>query len=272
MPYSITAFEHPIIDTLVTILSFISNKKIYFVIIPLIFWCVHKQIGFTLLYLQVGSLYLNEVLKDLVMLERPPNSSESGYSFPSGHTQAAATFWGFLAVNVKKRIFTILSLLLVLLIGLSRIYIGAHWYIDIIGAIIISLFLIFMTVRTLDWFGAMPDLIKLLVAIFLPLALLAFSIESTWTCGLLLGAGVGYLLEQIKNRMEISSSFSKKAFAFIVGMLGVFAITSMEDLLPQSSIVEFILAIGLGLWITFIAPLLFVSLSIYKRKGGISFR
>lgn len=268
----IAYFEHPVLDFFMTIISIISHKTFYFLVIPFIYWCVHKQIGFALLYLQVSSMYINEVLKETIMLERPFYSKENGFSFPSGHTQAATTFWGYLIPIVSKRIFTIIAIMMIVIVSFSRLYVGAHWPIDVIGAIFIATFLIYMTLRTFDWIGSMPDFIKLILSIGLPIAFLIFSPENAWYSGFLLGAGIGYLLEQIKNRMEISRHVSKKLLAYFIGMLGVFAIVSMEKMLPNSFIFELLLSGGLGLWITYIAPILFVNLSIYERKGGIQFR
>lgn len=65
-----------------------------------------------------------------------------GFSFPSGHTMAAMSFYGFLVylsyknynVKVKYLIIGILSIT-ILLIGLSRIYLGVHYASDVLGGL-----------------------------------------------------------------------------------------------------------------------------------------
>jgi hypothetical protein len=59
-------------------------------------------------------------------------SSETSFGIPSGHSQIAATVWGWLAVEVKKRWFTVLALSLIFLIGLSRLYLGVHFLSDVL--------------------------------------------------------------------------------------------------------------------------------------------
>lgn len=263
----LTALDHPILNLISKCLSLISHENFYFILIPLIYWCIHKEIGFLLLYLLVGSMYINNFLKDLIKIERPPQASVEGYSFPSGHTQAATAFWGMLITIVSKHWFTFISIILILLIGLNRLYVGAHWPIDLVGAIAIGIFLIYLANRSLDWIGSMPEGILLLIIIGLPLALFLLSPGNANSAGMLLGAGFGYYLEKIKNRMEISPYKMKKVLAFIIGFMGIIAIQSIQEFLPDHVLIEFFVAIGLGLWVTYIAPMLFVSLSIYKRKG-----
>ncbi|MEP6604101.1 MAG: phosphatase PAP2 family protein [Spartobacteria bacterium] len=90
---------------------------------------------------------LNIVLKHIFHRQRPifedPLTTLSSFGFPSGHTMGATLFYGllamFLATGVARewrwRMFVFpLSILLILLIGLSRIYLGAHYLSDVMGA------------------------------------------------------------------------------------------------------------------------------------------
>ena len=72
---------------------------------------------------------------------------EQGYSFPSGHSMVSTAFYGLLIYliykNVKNKyikytLCTILSIL-ILIIGLSRIYLGVHYVSDVIGGVCFSI-------------------------------------------------------------------------------------------------------------------------------------
>jgi membrane protein DedA with SNARE-associated domain/membrane-associated phospholipid phosphatase len=92
-----------------------------------------------------GGLLLNALLK--LVFERPRPELESivtpsGYSFPSGHTMAAAVLYGVLAAFAGRSLRTwrwrvlavFLAAFLISLVGLSRIYLGAHYLSDVLGA------------------------------------------------------------------------------------------------------------------------------------------
>ncbi|MFC1902765.1 phosphatase PAP2 family protein [Chloroflexota bacterium] len=72
--------------------------------------------------------------------------SNSGFSFPSGHTTYAVVFYGFLFYLIPKmvqqptakRAIQFVLILLIILTGLSRIYLGAHWPSDVFGSFLLG--------------------------------------------------------------------------------------------------------------------------------------
>lgn len=101
---------------------------------------------------------LNRIIKLIVARERPSVLrlvSEEGYSFPSGHAMVSMGFYGFLIYlsykNIKSRKIKIpliiLLSMLILLIGISRIYLGVHYATDVIGGFIIGILYLVMFVR-----------------------------------------------------------------------------------------------------------------------------
>ena len=93
---------------------------------------------------------LNQVFKFIFARERPLGInliSEDGYSFPSGHSMVGVAFYGFLAYmflhshkSRKKRLLIICSfIVLTILIGISRIYLGVHYASDVLAGFALSL-------------------------------------------------------------------------------------------------------------------------------------
>ncbi len=112
-------------------LIFMENKKVAIVII----------INMLIMWVLIGTL------KRIFKRNRPninPLVEEEGYSYPSGHTMTATIFYGFLIFLIiisnitipLKIILTSLFVLLVLLIGYTRVYLGVHFLSDVIGAIL----------------------------------------------------------------------------------------------------------------------------------------
>jgi undecaprenyl-diphosphatase len=93
---------------------------------------------------------INSLLKFLVGRPRPSGYNlidESNYSFPSGHSMISTAFYGFLIYLVyknvkdkrKKYILISLLFLLIILICISRIYLGVHYLSDTLGGFFFSM-------------------------------------------------------------------------------------------------------------------------------------
>ncbi len=95
-----------------------------------------------------GGIILNTILKFLFARARPvfehPLVVAHGYSFPSGHTSRATLFYGMLAIyllshisGASKRIaITIATLLIIMAVAVSRLYLGAHYFSDVLAAML----------------------------------------------------------------------------------------------------------------------------------------
>jgi membrane-associated phospholipid phosphatase len=82
----------------------------------------------------------------------------SGYSFPSGHTMAATLLYGLLAVFIvisletwRWRVGVVLgAIVMILLIGFSRVYLGAHYLSDVLGAAAMGLAWLTLSLTAFD--------------------------------------------------------------------------------------------------------------------------
>ena len=93
---------------------------------------------------------LNQLFKFIFERPRPTEYriiTETGYSFPSGHSMVSMAFYGFIIYLIYKKVnnkyikwlvISILSLLIVS-IGISRIYLGVHYTSDVLAGFLISI-------------------------------------------------------------------------------------------------------------------------------------
>lgn len=140
-------------DFLTLFFKFITfMASVYFiVIISVILLCVKKiRYRKVMLVNIINDCVLNLILKDIFKRDRPYELMmvvEKGYSFPSGHAMIACVFYGFLIYLIYKSNISfgykvigiaILSMLIIL-IGVSRIYLGVHFATDVIGGYIVGI-------------------------------------------------------------------------------------------------------------------------------------
>lgn len=114
-----------------------------------VYWWIKRLRDWALILLSTvfGGMLLNFLLKDIFLRARPrfdpPVLMLTTYSFPSGHTMTATVFYGALSWfvlsrsdNWISRLFGVaLPAIMIPLVGFSRIYLGAHYPSDVLGAI-----------------------------------------------------------------------------------------------------------------------------------------
>ncbi len=136
------------------IVKFITEFGNYTVMIPVIilFYLFNKDKSFNRYFTinLVAIFTSNFIVKNIIRRDRPIDINliiENGFSFPSGHSMVSFAFYGFIIYYVycshlsklgKTIIISILTLL-VLMIGLSRIYLGVHYASDVIGGFVLAL-------------------------------------------------------------------------------------------------------------------------------------
>lgn len=127
----------------------ISNLGQWFIYLPvaLLFLIIPRsriKIGLPVSISITVSALLNTCIKQLFALARPEINRlviESGYGFPSGHAMNGTVFIGLCVylfirysyIRPLKIVIFLFSSLFMLLMGLSRIYLGVHYFTDILG-------------------------------------------------------------------------------------------------------------------------------------------
>lgn len=128
-------------------------------IILLIILYKNKQIFINELANMSFVVILNQILKRIFIRPRPDYGmlTLTGYSFPSGHSMASVAFYGYLAYLIHKskikhkKTYIGILILIVTLIGISRIYLGAHYATDVIAGFMISLsYLLLFIIITME--------------------------------------------------------------------------------------------------------------------------
>lgn len=139
-------------DTLSSILKVVTHLGgvAFIVLLGVLCFMFCKKNRWFITFDLVGCTVINQTIKHIVRRHRPNVLrlvSESGYSFPSGHSMISVAFYGLVIYFVYKKInnkylkWALISLLslLILTIGFSRIYVGVHYFTDVVGGFFLAL-------------------------------------------------------------------------------------------------------------------------------------
>ncbi|MDD7201783.1 MAG: phosphatase PAP2 family protein [Sphaerochaetaceae bacterium] len=275
--------EHanPFLDWVFELITMFGEEGVILLIALAIYWCVDKRRGFSIASCLLFSLSCSMVVKAIVRLPRPFQvlssikgkrvETATGYSFPSGHSTAASAFYGATAFAFPRPLLIVSCSLLVILVPLSRVYLGVHWPLDVIGGMIIGLGTVLCSYRT---FSALEGKILERFTLTIGLGTLAVGLAS----GILLQAGaadpvafgdlvstfnlfsgfyLGVSLESRHVGFSCDCKATTKLLRYLGGVAGILLIMALKKILPAEiyalgKILRYLL---LGLWVTFLWPL-----------------
>ena len=134
------------------------------VICAIVYWCIDFKSGIYLLSLSSYNMFFAQLFKMIACVYRPWVLSDKilpvkkalalaiGYSFPSGHSAEASAFLGGLAFLLRKKlVVSILLILLVFMVGFSRMWLGVHTPQDVIVGLLIGFSLVFVLNSVVEW-------------------------------------------------------------------------------------------------------------------------
>jgi len=158
----------PILTSIMKLISYIANWQsiVFFCLVFLAIPFTRKAFGFQIALFCLISSLLNEILKALFQIQRPLEEfrliSVTGYSFPSGHAMTGLVFYALMIIVLRKYLVknrplanfaTGLLVLLIILIGFSRIYLGVHFPSDILAGYSLGLILALLFEPATDSFA-----------------------------------------------------------------------------------------------------------------------
>ncbi len=239
-----------------------------------LFWCVNKDLGYKLGFSILFSTVTNGAIKDTVKAIRPignplirslRENTATGYSFPSGHTQATTSLWFSLMLVIRKSWFYIFATLLILLVGISRLYLGVHWPLDVLGGVVFGVISVIIGNYLFALSKKKNNKFILLILIFPSLiGLILFpSTDYAKAVGGFTGFFIGYVIESTYINFSINKKPLNTILKLLVGLTSILAIKSgLKIILPATNLSDFFRYLIVCLWITAIAPWIFKKLGL----------
>lgn len=278
----------PFLDFAANICSAIGEQTIVIAIIVAILWCYDKRKGFAICSAMLISVTTMGVLKSIVRSPRPfaalPSISgkrlatATGYSFPSGHTTTAASFYASLALSFRKRWLSVLCAVIIALVGISRVYLGVHWPVDVFGGWVLGISVSMLSYGRLSElygesgkryrFSLVLGSVAFACTIVMAL-LLHFSAVDEVAFGDLMktlalsgGGYLGFALEAKRVNYSAEGTLAKKIARFLVGLAGILAIMALKPVFEPSAyyLGAFARYALVGFWATGLYPLIGKSL------------
>ena len=240
-------------NNLAQFLTMFGEEILLVAIAVFIYWNINKKNGFVICMSLMSALSVTGIAKSIVRFPRPWHiiqdldvirmHTATGYSFPSGHTTSASSAFTGIAMTFKKRWLSIVCALIIILVGLSRVYLCVHWPTDVIGGLIIGCGTTFLLSGV---FASLYDdkdrAIRVSIIIGCIAAVAAFALalvifldaethdafsDLSSTFAIFSGMTFGVALERKHFDFEIKEGqWGKKILRFVIGLIVALAITS----------------------------------------------
>ncbi|MCP4139893.1 MAG: phosphatase PAP2 family protein [Chloroflexi bacterium] len=214
--------------------------------------------------------------------------ADPSYGFPSGHVQGTTVLWGGISLLFKTKIFRWLTPVVILLMALSRMYLGRHFLADVIGGAALGGILLYLAYQLNIRYALqerfferanfilsarLPTIIFLSFMFVIPLFLALNSLVDGDIVGYLVGINAGFLMVMSKGLPDDSGTILVRIARVLLAILFFFAISfivkfviglsSLDGDLIWIKILETAIPNFIALWI---GVNLCVKLGLYKRE------
>ncbi len=144
------SLRHPIVDHVMIVVTLLGDKHViipvFFVGFAIFYWRNYKRFAWHWLALIIFAAASIVIAKKLVAMPRPGwLGTIADFSFPSGHTTLATLTYGLFLLVYKKNslrkshfLASLLTVVIILAVIISRLYLGAHWLSDILGGLLLG--------------------------------------------------------------------------------------------------------------------------------------
>jgi undecaprenyl-diphosphatase len=147
--YSLENLRTPWADQVMVFITQFGNQALLAIVLAgscaWLFWKRYTKAAWHWLAVYVSAGLLTWLLKNTAQVPRPLTAYD-GYSFPSAHTSMSLAVYGFLALIIARELHVTRRWLpysgaglIIVSIALSRLYLGVHWFSDILAGLLLGL-------------------------------------------------------------------------------------------------------------------------------------
>ncbi len=293
----------------------LGTEDFYARVMPVLVWSIDYKLGLRVGVILLTGNSLNAILKWVFLQPRAywydgrviGLVSENSLGVPSGHSQNPASIYGLIAVSLKRRWVWVIALILIFLIGLSRITLGAHFTLDVVVGWTVGFLFLWVFLRLegpiTAWLKSI-DFSKQIWSVFLfsmGLILLGFLVRGTtsgfqmpsaWvenageeldpfnpnglisSAATLFGLGAGALWLGKRGGFSAKGEIWKRAVRFVIGLIVTLAILEgLGQVFPRnpdlmSYSLRYVRYGLVGFWVSGLAPMVFIRAGLAEGKSS----
>ena len=260
---AIQSIANPFLDGLFQFITMFGEEAILIPLIAVIYWSFNKKMAEYIAYASLTSVLVNGAIKDIFKAKRPIGEpgirslrieTATGYSFPSGHTQGTASFWGAIAIYLKKNYMYGISGLIIVLVAISRLYLGVHYPKDVLFGAIFGILTSFITYKLFNKVNNKIALYFITFIIFIPALLYAHSADFIKGMGTFLGFALGIYVEKKYVNFSVEGKSVNKILRVVIGLAILILLkVGLKAVFPNKLVFHFlryfiIVFFGIGLY------------------------
>ncbi|GAB4503325.1 MAG: phosphatase PAP2 family protein [Anaerolineales bacterium] len=135
--------------------SFLGSEMFFILVLPALYWSLDTALGMRVGVVLLLSGGINDLFKLAFHSPRPywvssgvrAHAAETSFGLPSGHAQISVGVWGMVSSYFRRLWVWLVAAALMLLIGLSRAFLGVHFFTDVVVGWLLGVILLWAILR-----------------------------------------------------------------------------------------------------------------------------
>ncbi len=267
---SFQSLSNTFLDYIVLFITEFGGETVFLIIAALLFWTVNKKFAYRLTMFVLLNVMVNAILKNIIRRPRPYQTDSNvvsigeethGYAMPSGHATngTALAFMLNERYGTYRKWVTPALVVMVVLIALSRVYLGQHYLTDVLAGIVVTSVVYLVVIKVSPLIKISTERLVFFASPLLILLLIFVQDKNYFVAtAAVLGGTLGYYLESKYVGYDVKAPLLTQIMKYVIGIVVALILKEGLKLILPYPEGENILSLGLDfvryfiltLWLT----------------------